>query len=92
MNHKTLVFSYLLLTSILVLGIELSYLYNKHERTIKKSALFVQLTQLPDLAFYSETFYTRHRTLSTIFDTFGDDGTLYEYSRSSFVVDGTNRE
>ncbi len=49
----------------------------------KKKA--VALTQLPDLAFVTETVWLRHRSITSLFSVFPEDGTLLDYYPSSFV-------
>jgi len=86
MNTKSLRFLYIFLTGILILSFEFFYLYSHKKSSNEESFLFVKLTGLPDLSFYSETEYVRHRTLSSVFETFKDDGTLLENSKASFVI------
>lgn len=88
MYQKSRFLFFLLLISILLFSVELAYLFMKKDKSMQKSRYFVALTQLPDLALYSETYSARHRTLSTPFDIFKDDGTLYEYERASFIMNG----
>jgi len=56
------------------------------EESISKKNSFVKATGLPDLAFYTETSYVRHRSLSDPFSIYGEDGSLRERSKSTFVT------
>jgi hypothetical protein len=83
---KFIIYTFSFLTLALVL--EYTYLTNSKTLSSKQIELkkeFVYLTALPDLAISTEATYIRHRSLSTIFDTYKDDGTLREYFPSSFV-------
>ncbi|HIP55668.1 MAG TPA: hypothetical protein EYG97_01435 [Arcobacter sp.] len=46
---------------------------------------FVSLVGLPDLAICTDTQYIRHRSLSSFFESYNNDGTLREYSTSTFT-------
>jgi len=52
----------------------------------EKKRLFVKTIGLPDLAIASQNYASRHRTLSGVFDIYPDDGSLREYSNSSFAI------
>ena len=87
MNKKshTLLFLTTLLMSLFV--VELVYLESTKrmsESAKEKKIAFVELVGLPDLALSSENYVSRHRSLSTIFEIYADDGALREYSYSSF--------
>ena len=59
------------------------------EKLLRKST-FVNVIGLPDLSLSNEVYYIRHRTLSSIFSIYPDDGTLREYSNSSFAISTAN--
>ncbi|WP_373070190.1 hypothetical protein [Sulfurimonas sp.] len=84
---KIVIYSFSFLTIALVL--ELLYLnttQNISNDQIKLKKEFVSLIQLPDLAISTEATFIRHRSLSTTFDIYKDDGVLREYFPSSFVI------
>ncbi len=75
------IFSFLLL--------QLSYfsiVKSMSSETLEKKINFVSVVGLPDLSLSSEDYYIRHRTLSSVFDVYPDDGTLREKSNFSFVL------
>lgn len=55
------------------------------QKSITKKNIFVQVTSLPDLALSTEANYIRHRSISDIFSLYRDDGTLREYTPSTYT-------
>jgi len=53
---------------------------------LEKKITFVKLSTLPDLAISTEATYIRHRSLSTVFSIYKDDGSLREYFPSSYAI------
>ena len=47
--------------------------------------IFVKNVGLPDLSFYSNTPYIRHRSLRSVGDIYNVDGSLREYNLGSLV-------
>ncbi len=89
MNKKSHKLLYLLTFVIAIFVVQLVYLQDTQsisESSKKKKVAFVELVGLPDLAISTESYASRHRTLSTVFEIYGDDGTLREYSYSSFAT------
>lgn len=93
MNSKTI----LMLTTLMLVGIvflfEILSITNSsrkqtHRNQVKKQA--VEITQLPDLALTCEATWLRHRSLSSTFYIFPDDGALLDYFPSSFTFNMTN--
>jgi len=77
--------------SSITLALVLEYTYLTNLKTLSKEQInlkreFVSLTALPDLAISTEATFIRHRSLSTMFDMYKDDGTLREYFPSSFIL------
>ena len=58
---------------------------HRNSRLIDIKRKSVALTKLPDLALCTETIWIRHRSITSIFSIFPEDGTLLEYYPSSFV-------
>jgi len=88
MNNKSefIIYSFVALLMILLIGS--SYLYTTNRVTtsmLEKKIAFVKLTGLPDLAISTQDAYVRHRSMSTIFSIYRDDGSLREYSPFTFV-------
>ena len=46
---------------------------------------FISLVGLPDLAISTEATYIRHRSMSSVFSIYKDDGSLREYFPSTYV-------
>ena len=95
MNNKTKYLSFFL--TILVVGFiaEITYIQNKYSlSTDHKNAknTYVSVVGLPDLAISTETMYVRYRSLSSAFEIFKDDPTIYTYFPSTFAISysGTN--
>lgn len=89
---KIVVFSFTFLVFTLV--VELIYLKtvkitSQDQITIKQE--FVSFTKLPDLAISTEATFIRHRSLSSVFDIYKNDGTLRGYFPSSFVISDSKR-
>lgn len=91
MNKKS---SYLFYTFVILFGIlviEFTYLKMSVDEGVKKSKeLFVSVVGLPDLALMSESYSTRHRSLSNVFDIYSDDASLREHTLSSYAVSHSN--
>ncbi len=61
-------------------------LYKTEPKELKsKKHNFVTLVGLPDLAISTEATYIRHRSMSTLFSIYKDDGSLREYFPSTFT-------
>ena len=84
-KSKTLFFIF---AGLLTLSIgELLYINevkSMSEGALSKKKSFVSITGLPDLAFGSEDDYIRHRSLSSVFSVYSEDGSLRENSKMSF--------
>lgn len=88
---KIVIYSFSLF--IILLTLELVYLEtfkSTSEDQIELKKEFVSLVGLPDLAISTEATFIRHRSLSSTFDIYKDDGTLREYFPSSFVIMNSN--
>ena len=88
---KIAIFTLSLLTTILLA--EYFYLGNTKalsKEQIKQKNEFVSLVGLPDLAISTEATFIRHRSLSSMFDIYKDDGVLREYFPSSFAIMTSN--
>ena len=89
MNKKSRRLLYLSAFILSLLVVEVLYLQSSssmNQSAKEKKIAFVELVGLPDLALCSENYASRHRSLSTLFEIYGDDGTLREYSYSSFAL------
>jgi len=89
MNKKSRTLLFLATSLLSLFIVELVYLQSSNtmsQSAKEKKIAFVELVGLPDLALSSESYASRHRSLSTIFEIYGDDGALREYSYSSFVM------
>ena len=60
------------------------------ENTQKNKELFVSVVGLADLALMSESYATRHRSLSNVFDIYAEDASLREHTLSSFALSHSN--
>jgi hypothetical protein len=84
-SYNFFIFLFLLLIGT---AIELIYIHQSKSLTqqiINKKNIFVKATSLPDLALSTEANYIRHRSISDIFSIYRDDGTLREYSPSTYT-------
>lgn len=89
MSKKSKVLFYAFLSIFIVLASEVLYLQTYKTADVSaldKKRAFVSLSGLPDLAISNETYYTRHRTLSTLSSIYGDDGSLREYMPSTYAL------
>ena len=86
-KSKITIFSFISVFSILT--VEVFYLQTTKSMTKEqreKKVDFVRLSGLPDLAISTEANYVRHRSLSSVFAIYKDDGSLREYFPSTFVI------
>ncbi len=82
---KLLLFVSVLMSVFILESIYLSiYKSDSKETQIKKNE-FVSLVGLGDLAISTEATYVRHRSMSTLFSIYKDDGSLREYFPSTFT-------
>ncbi len=92
--HKKSFYLFLIFTTLSVLiTIEVIYIYkvkSMSEDVLNKKITFVKLSTLPDLAISTEATYIRHRSLSTVFSLYKDDGNLREYFPSSYAISHSN--
>jgi hypothetical protein len=75
-----------ILLSILV--VQILYLVSTKSLTKQQIEIkynFVKISQMPDLALCTDTFYIRHRTLSDMFSIYKDEAGLREYSLTTFA-------
>ena len=89
MNKNSRRLLYLSAFTVSLFVVELVYLQSSNsmsQSAKEKKIAFVELVGLPDLALSTESYASRHRSLSTLFEIYGDDGALREYSYSSFGV------
>jgi len=92
-TKKTHILFYMFLGIFSFLLIQLVYFNvqkSMSSETLNKKLTFISLTGLPDLSLSNESYYIRHRTLSTVFDIYPDDGTLREKSNASFTLSHSN--
>mgnify|MGYP006909096037 CR=1 FL=1 len=73
------------------MALVVEYLYLDKTKAVSKSQIeakkeFVSLLGLPDLAISTEATFIRHRSLSSTFEIYKDDGILREYFPSSFII------
>ena len=91
MNKKSLYLFYSFLALFSILLVEFAYLGLSVDENAKKSKqIFVSVVGLPDLALMSESYETRHRSLSNVFDIYSTDASLREYTISSYAVSHSN--
>lgn len=89
MNKKSSYLLYAFFIAFVVIISEVIYLnYTKSitGEVHNKKVAFVKLTTLPDLAISTQSYMIRHRSLSTISDIYNDDGSLREYTLSSYAI------
>jgi hypothetical protein len=79
------IFLFLLSTGITIQLIYINQTKTLSQNAIFKKNVFVKVTSLPDLALSTEANYIRHRSISDIFSIYRDDGTLREYSPSTYT-------
>ena len=75
--------SVIALTTIEIFYYSFQSEYNATSIEQKRKA--VSLIQLPDIAPVTEAVWLRHRSLSSVFSIFPDDGSLLDYYPASFV-------
>jgi len=73
------------------MALVLQYLYLDKTMAVSNNQIdakkeFVALLGLPDLAISTEATFIRHRSLSSTFEIYKDDGILREYFPSSFII------
>ena len=89
MNNKSKNLFYIFSIIFTIAIVESSYLnYTKsmNKIALEKKIAFVKLSTLPDLALSSQNSYIRHRSLSDMFSIYQNDGSLREYSSSTFCI------
>ncbi|MCX6076095.1 MAG: hypothetical protein NTW78_04320 [Campylobacterales bacterium] len=89
MNKKSFFLFSFFSTLLIFLAIEITYLQvakSMSDEKVEKKISFVKLSGFPDLAFYSENHYIRHRSLSDTFSIYKDDGSLREYSMATYTI------
>lgn len=87
MNRKTIYTFFAFCFLVTAVSSEVLYLKLQREpAVVEKKKEFVALTQLPDLAISTEATYIRHRSLSSVFSIYKDDGELREYFPSTFSI------
>jgi len=86
-NRTTILYRIItiLIVSFISLFSLLKYKYSLTQDDIYKKNRFIQLTNLPDLAIYSDTHFIRSRSLCSVSDIYQIDGTLREYQFGSFI-------
>ena len=88
MNKKSKFVFYTSLTLVGLLLAETTYLYktkSMSEQALNSKQEFIKLVGLPDLAISTEASYVRHRSMSSMFSIFKDDGSLREYFVSTYA-------
>ena len=90
-NRKSKIFLAGFSALLLFFCAEVMYLYmyksmDEHTKEIKRE--FVGMAGLSDLAVSTEASYIRHRSTSSFFAIYPDDGSLREYFASTFVYKG----
>ena len=82
---KLILFVGILMAVLVIEGFYLSsYKSDSNEMLLKKKD-FVALVGLGDLAISTEATFIRHRSLSSVFSIYKDDGSLREYFPSTFT-------
>jgi len=92
MTKKSYYLFYLLTGLIFLFFIQVLYLFNNNSmdsKLLNQKLTFVKITALPDLAISTEATYIRHRSLSTIFSIYKEDGDLREFAPSSFTFNNS---
>ncbi len=89
MNKKTTYTTAFLFLLILGFGFEIFYIKTKYNITpqsyIDKN-IYVKNIALPDVTISTEAMYVRYRSLTSVFDIFKDDPTIYTYFPSTFAI------
>ncbi len=88
MNKKSKYFFITFISLSVILFLEVIYLQifnTMNDSDLVQKNMFVKTVGLPDLAISTETSYIRHRSLSDIFSIYSVDGSLREYSKSSYA-------
>jgi len=88
LDATSLLFLCIFLAVIAFTVVEILY-YNYESNGMTKVILqkrkAVSLIQLPDITTVSEAVWLRHRSVSTVFTIFSEDGCLLDYYPASFV-------
>lgn len=93
MNKKSRYALYSLSSLLLILAVEILYINSTKQMNsvaLEQKRSFVSLSGLPDLAIATEDYTSRHRSLSTVFDLYPNDGSLREYAHTSFALSHSN--
>ena len=72
-------------TIFISLNIFLSFTNSISKESMEIKNQFTKIVQLPDLSFWTEDIYLRHRSLSDIFSIYHLDSSLSEYSLGTFA-------
>lgn len=92
MNKKTSITAFVFLIlglAFFSISIYLSNFKSISSESLKKKLSFVSLVNLPDLAISTEATYIRHRSISSVFEIYKDDGSLREYFPSTYVYNSS---
>ncbi len=82
----TLLIAFSLSLFVLVELIYISSTKSMNDDMLSKKRTFVSVIGLPDLAISSQDSFVRHRSISDTFSIYANDGTLREYSNTTFAI------
>lgn len=85
MNRLSKYFLVLLSSLLVLLSIEILYMYANTNHYIKEKNEFVKLVGLPDLTISNGANFIRHRSYSDTFSLFSNGPELLEYFPSTFT-------
>lgn len=80
---------------VLFFGISTIIYYSSFKNCSNKKNIIsnsVEVIGLPDLALYNETIWIRHRSISSVYSVFPEDGVLLDYHNASYIYQIQNGE
>lgn len=81
-----------LFAMLIVEGVYINSTKSMTQESLEKKKVFLEISTLPDLAISTESTALRHRSLSTVFSIYKDDGSLREYFVSTYALSHSHIE
>ncbi|MEA1955914.1 MAG: hypothetical protein U9N02_05420 [Campylobacterota bacterium] len=92
-KSKKLSFIFMFLFAMLIVeGVYINSTKSMTQESLEKKKVFLEISTLPDLAISTESTALRHRSLSTVFSIYKDDGSLREYFVSTYALSHSHIE
>lgn len=85
MNTRSISFITLFIGLVLLLGIQIMFLHQKHTPHYTIKYTFVSFSGLPDLAIANEALFVRFRSYADTFSLFSNGPELLEYAPSTYT-------